>query len=106
MSFMRRLESFYYDQAEDMERKTILSHIADRLLLKEYTDPKKVVRSCAGDGYFFLAGEFKKGAIHSEPPIDEQRIFLSFIPCEERELEELKKISYLVYPKEMTSYYP
>lgn len=97
--------STLFYQPEKKERKVINEQRANRAFLKEYVDPSKIISPQKGEGYFFLAGNFSKGAIHSEPQVHEPRVFLSIIPCNKKELEELKKLSYPIYPKEKTSYY-
>lgn len=42
-------------------------------------------------GIIFFVGNVELAAIHSEPPINEKRIFLSILPGHESEINELKK---------------
>jgi hypothetical protein len=39
----------------------------------------------------FIVGNTEKALIHSEPPMTEERIFISILPGTEKQIENLKK---------------
>ena len=61
-----------------------------RAKLAELLDPAKAVTASSGQGTIFIVGaDF--AAVHSEPPIKEQRLFISIVPGSQTDIEELDK---------------
>ena len=56
-------------------------------LLKGY----KVTSASKGQGAIFIMGDEKTGAIHSEPVMDKDRIFMSIIPGTHEQIQDLYK---------------
>ena len=52
---------------------------------------KKVKQLQNDEGLIFIVGNPEKALIHSEPPMTEQRIFISILPGTEKQIENLKK---------------
>jgi hypothetical protein len=58
---------------------------------RDVFDPSRVTQAKKGEGAFFITGNMDRGAVHSEPPIHEERIIFSVIPANEEELEMLRR---------------
>lgn len=70
-------------------RETFNSNWDNRLFLSELLDINKAESSKQGQGVFFVVGDDKIGAVHSEPKKHENRLFFSILPGDESEIEEL-----------------
>lgn len=51
---------------------------------------QEIKSPCLGQGAFFIVGDKERGAVHSEPKIDSERLFISILPGSESEIKELK----------------
>ena len=51
----------------------------------------KVISASRGQGAIFIMGDEKTGAIHSEPVMDKDRIFMSIIPGTHEQIQDLYK---------------
>ena len=70
-------------------RRTAQKHLYDRKFMKSFCQPELTLILNRGDGMFFTAGG--RGALHSEPPTHENRLFFSLVPCSsEAELSQLR----------------
>ncbi len=78
-------------------RKTAEKHTRDRHYMKKFCKKEKTLSSKAGQGAVFIGGH-GISALHSEPPIHENRLFLSIVPCMESDLALLKSRVLSVYP--------
>lgn len=75
----------------DEEGRKVYSpeHMNDREFLSQYFDSKLAESPQLGQGAFFIVGNDKFGALHSEPPIDTPRLFISVLPGQHCEIDEL-----------------
>lgn len=81
-------------------RNGIRRHIPDRKYMKEFCQVENIVTARVGEGVVFIGGRGAGvAALHSEPPIHENRLFFSVIPCSNEQLPELKARVFAVYPK-------
>ena len=71
------------------QRDTFIAHQHDREFLSEYLDIDKAESPKKGEGVFFVVGNSEKGAVHSEPSIDSNRLFFSVLMGDKSEIEEL-----------------
>lgn len=73
----------------DDNRNIYLENHANRDFLSQFFDSRlaEVAESC--QGAFFLVGNQKSAALHSEPCIQTPRIFISVLPGDDSEIEEL-----------------
>ena len=71
-------------------RQIVKEHYGDRELLSEIFSPSDAFSPATGEGIFFIGSDWDKSAIHSEPPIHDQRLFFSMIPCDREQLKELE----------------
>ncbi len=88
---------FYYIPKE--LRREAWSHMLDRKYMQKFCQKELTISPQQGEGSFLLAGRMTDSALHSEPPIHENRLFLSITPCNQKELQELKKKIMSIYPK-------
>lgn len=65
------------------------SHSDDRLFLSELLDFNNAESPKMGEGVFFIVGDDQIGAVHSEPKMDEPRLFFSILVGNESEIQEL-----------------
>jgi hypothetical protein len=72
------------------ERNYVWHHMINRKLMSEYCTDEPVIFH-RGVGAFFIAANHRLAAIHSEPPIHENRLVLSIVPCDEEDLPSIKK---------------
>ncbi|MFZ4772822.1 MAG: hypothetical protein ACOYK9_02385 [Chlamydiia bacterium] len=76
---------------DEQTRRTIHTNMENRLFIAEVCSAYPQVYYSRGQGVFFLASDFKKGAIHTEPPTKENRLFFSIVPCDASDLNKIKK---------------
>ena len=74
------------DQRREVWRKTI-----NRPYMRDYCKQEQIIHAHQGQGAFFVSCRTTQSALHSEPPITKPRLFLSIVPCNEKQIEELKK---------------
>ncbi len=77
-----------YNLPYDM-REIFCSHQNDRTFLSKLLDLNKAESPKKGEGVFFLVGNGDIGAVHSEPKMDESRLFFSILIGDEAEINEL-----------------
>lgn len=77
-----------YNLPEDM-REIFNSNWDDRLFLSELLDLNAAESPKKGQGVFFIVADEKIGAVHSEPKMDENRLFFSVLVGDDSEIEEL-----------------
>ena len=77
--------------------------VRDRNYMKEFCQIENIVSPRLGEGVVFVGGRgVGLAALHSEPPIHENRLFFSIVPCTENQLVELKARVLGVYPQDST----
>lgn len=81
-------------------RQTAWRHMRNRKFMQEFCHADLVVSPKQGEGALFLGGRKNESALHTEPPIHQNRLFFSIIPCNEKQLIELKAKVIAIYPKE------
>jgi hypothetical protein len=84
-------------------RKTAESHTNNRHYMKKFCQTENIASPSLGEGAVFIAGR-GAAALHSEPPIHENRLFLSIVPCKNNQLAELKARVASVYPKDSRNF--
>jgi hypothetical protein len=89
--------TLFYLLPEEL-RKTAETHTRNRQYMKNFCRLENIRSPRMGEGAVFTAG--RSSALHSEPPIHENRIFFTVVPCMERELQALKTRVLSVYPKD------
>jgi hypothetical protein len=90
--------TLFYPIAKDL-RRTAWTKTLDRKFLHEFCRADQILTAKEGEGVIFLAGNWKESALHSEPPIHENRLFFAITPCSEKQLAELKAKVLAIYPK-------
>jgi len=84
-------------------RSSIKMKVRDRNYMKEFCQIENIVSPRLGEGVVFVGGRgVGLAALHSEPPIHENRLFFSIVPCTENQLVELKARVLGVYPQDST----
>ena len=91
--------TLYYPIPQEL-RRTAWRHMLDRKYMQEFCQADRVMSPKEGEGVVFLAGKKTESALHSEPPIHQNRLFFSITPCNEKQLAELKVKVLAVYPKD------
>ena len=82
-------QTLFY-QAPPKLRAFFFSQCNDRETLEQLFDISEVHVGKKGQGAFLIVGDKNSSAIHSEPKIDEPRIFLSILPGDPDEIEEFR----------------
>lgn len=72
-------------------RRNIWAHMKERSLTAQICSNVPPVSCKTGEGVFFIASDVKRAALHTEPPIHEDRLFFSIVPCDESDLLSMKK---------------
>jgi hypothetical protein len=75
----------------DLHKKIQHENIKTRKKVAKILDKDSVHSMSNGDGAIYTTNNSLYGCLHSEPPINEERIFVSILPGTEAEIEELKK---------------
>lgn len=70
-------------------RNIFHSNRDNRTFLSEFIDSNKVESPKKGEGVFFIIGDMDIAAVHSEPKMDENRLFFSILIGHESEINEL-----------------
>lgn len=70
-------------------RDIFWSNQNNRAFLSELIDLNKAESPKKGEGLFFIVGNMDIGAVHSEPRMDENRLFFSILIGDESEINEL-----------------
>jgi len=82
-------------------RQTAARHLQNRHYMHRFCQEENIVSAKAGEGAIFLGGQGAGvSALHSAPPIHENRFFFSIVPCSESQLPSLQKRVLAVYPKD------
>ena len=91
--------TLFYPLSPDL-RKLSENALHNRPYMKNFCKKENIVSPNLGEGALFRAGRYTAlAALHSEPPIHENRIFFSIVPCSEEQLPDLKTRVTGVYPK-------
>jgi len=82
-------------------RKTTEKTVRNRQYMKNVCKQENIVSPKIGEGALFISGQYTSvAALHSEPPIHENRLFLSIVPCSEKQIIALKSRVTALYPKD------
>jgi hypothetical protein len=83
--------TLFYD-ATEMERKDVMAYYADehRELLATRLNKNQIIQTLQEQGAFFVVGDPLRAAVHSEPPIKQERLFLSMVCGSIEQIAELK----------------
>lgn len=79
--------TLFYSLDETM-REIFRKNQEDRVTLSQIFDVNKADTAPKGFGAIFIVGPRDYGALHSEPKIDSNRIFISILPGQDCEIEE------------------
>ncbi len=92
--------TLFYPLPLELRRMTEKS-IHNRQYMKNFCKEENIVSPNLGEGTIFRGGRYTSvAALHSEPPIHENRLFFSVVPCTEMQLPSLKTRVMAVYPKD------
>ena len=72
-------QTLFYAVSQDV-RKEFDLHRDNRAFLSNLLNAAQAESTPKGYGAFFLVGDDESAAIHSEPPIHEERLFISVLP--------------------------
>lgn len=83
--------TFFYPPTE-VERKDVINYAQDdeRGLLASHLNQKRIAIAEYGFGCFFRVGDPLHAAVHSEPPIQQERLFLSMVCGSAEQIADLK----------------
>lgn len=65
--------------------------MAGRQALAQLVDPTQTQSIVPGQGVIFTVGSEERAAVHSEPPIPGERLFMSLLPGTREQIAELRK---------------
>ena len=77
------------DEFNKYSREARPDDLAAKKKLLDLVDTKQNETAEAGQGSVFIVGS-GRGAIHSEPPIHSERLFMSVLPGSKAQIEELR----------------
>lgn len=80
--------TLFYPVSEE-EGGVFQAHRNDRGFLARFLDPQKAIQARPGEGAFFVVADPLHSAVHSEPPLTEDRLFFSVLPGSNEEIQEL-----------------
>jgi hypothetical protein len=81
-------------------RKTTEKTVSNRQYMKNFCKQEHIISPQRGEGAVFRGGQYTGlTALHSEPPIHENRLFFSIVPCTEMQLPALNARVTALYPK-------
>ncbi len=82
-------QTLFYNLPPEMREEFNL-HMNDREYLSHILDINQSISSKQGFGVFFIVGDAENGAVHSEPPIKEDRLFFSIVMGDKEQVYELQ----------------
>lgn len=87
---LKGASTLFYPLADEMREKfnSLQFNPENRETISKMLDTSKAVSVALGHGAIFIVGT-PYAAVHSEPPIHEERLFLSIVPGNKAEIEEL-----------------
>lgn len=85
--FPENLRETFNSVARSFERDTP----ENRRTLEKLIDPANTHVGTAGQGTIFIVGSDKRAAVHSEPPIHSERLFVSLLPGTHEQIAELRE---------------
>ncbi len=86
--------TLFYDMPEDVKRKfykigtSLRGHPKGREQIARLVDASKIYQPKLYSGVIFIAGDKNAAAVHSEPPIHEDRLFISIVPGSKEQIQE------------------
>ena len=83
--------TLFYPLPEDM-RDNFCETQNDRPFWHAKLDDSLIIRAKIGQGAFFVVGDPERNAVHSEPKITQDRIFLSVVPGTQEQITELERV--------------
>lgn len=86
----RSTQPIYHKDGSIDKEATIQTMFKSRQLLADSLDKKNIVSGAFGQGVVFAVG-CDNAAVHSEPPIHEERLFLSIVPGSSAQIQELQQ---------------
>jgi hypothetical protein len=91
--------TLFYPIPRDL-RKITENRIHNRQYMKSFCKQENIVSPKLGQGAILRSGQYTGiTALHSEPPIHENRLFFSVVPCNEMQLPALEARVMALYPK-------
>lgn len=82
--------TLFYPVPHD-QRYTFWKHTIEREKIANLCNKNMIAHAQRGQGALFMMGGVCQAAMHSEPPIDGNRLFFSIVPCNNQQLIELKR---------------
>ena len=90
--------TLFYPLPQEL-RKRSENMVHNRQYMSNLCKQENVVSPNLGQGAIFRSGQYTKmAALHSEPPIHENRLFFSIVPCSQAQLPALKTRITALYP--------
>lgn len=86
---LRGPSTLFY-KADVSEQKMVTENIDRREYIANQLHQEKVTTPNTGQGVFFVVGNPAQAAVHSEPHIDADRIFLAIVAGSNQQINELK----------------
>lgn len=77
--------------ADQSEQKMVIDNLDKREYVAKSLKTEKIISPLQGQGAFFVVGNALSAAVHSEPDITSDRIFLAIVAGTEQQIQELKK---------------
>ena len=62
---------------------------SSRVMIAELLKDQPILQASTTQAMLFVVGDFQSAAIHSEPPIDQARLFISILPGTHEQIQEL-----------------
>lgn len=87
----RSTQPIYHKDGSIDKEATFQAMVKPRQLLADSLDKKNIVSGAFGQGVIFAVGSDDVVAVHSEPPIQEERLFLSIVPGSPLQIQELQQ---------------
>ncbi len=87
---LRGASTLFYPVSQ-VERNKVWKKTINREYMQAFCKQDQMVSPQQGEGVFFIGGRTDQSALHSEPSIRENRLFFSIVPCNEKQIGELKK---------------
>jgi hypothetical protein len=87
----RSHQLIYHKDGSIDQEGTFKATFKTRKLLADSLDKKNIVSGAFGQGVIFAVGGDDVAAVHSEPPIQEERLFLSIVPGSPLQIQELQQ---------------
>ncbi|MGI4851060.1 MAG: hypothetical protein ACRYGR_03895 [Janthinobacterium lividum] len=89
--FDQSLQQNTMTEEQIQDEKNRLYEQEEKIFLSQMIQKSQIISLPSGQGMIFKVGNLTTAALHSEPPIKEDRLFLSIVPCGFKDISGMRQ---------------